>query len=95
LLPYIVEGPYWLQARSLREAIGHFCFFGLMLGSILAWRWEGLGGGIAIASFAIFYMTWWLTGRFPSGPFFALIAAPGLLFLVCWLRTRRGQKTAS
>lgn len=38
LLPYIVEGPYWLQARSLREAIGHFCFFGLMLGLILAWR---------------------------------------------------------
>jgi hypothetical protein len=93
LLPSIVEGPYWLQANSLREVIGHLCWFGMFLGLILAWRWEGLGGNITVAGFAAFYLTWWLSGRFPSGPFFALIAAPGFLFLVCWLRTRHEQKS--
>jgi hypothetical protein len=92
LLPTLVEGPYWLRAQSLREVIGHLCFFGILLGLILAWRWEGLGGTITVGSFALFYLTWWLSGRSPSGPFFALIAAPGFLFLACWLRAHYRQR---
>lgn len=92
LLPYFVEGLYWLQATSLREVIGHVCFFTVLVGLILAWRWEGLGGGLTVTGIAAFYVTWWLYGKSPRGPFFLLIAAPGLLFLLYWVLRRRAQK---
>jgi len=87
-----VEGLYWLQATSIREAIGHICFFAVLVGLILAWRWEGLGGGLTVTGVLVFYLTWWLHGKTPRGPFFLLIAAPGVLFLLHWLLTRRGQE---
>lgn len=92
LLPYFVEGLYWLQAKSVREVIGHLCFFAVLVGLILAWRWEGLGGGLMVTGIAAFYVTWWLHGKTPRGPFFLLIAAPGVFFLLYWLlaHTSRG-----
>lgn len=91
LLPYFVEGLYWLGATSFREVIGHICFFAVLVGLILAWRWEGLGGGLTVGGIVVFYVTWWLHGKHPRGPFFLLIAAPGFLFLLYWLLTRRVQ----
>jgi hypothetical protein len=72
-----------------------FLFFplGVCLGLALAWRWEGLGGGIAIASIAAFYLVHRLTSSgFPRGFAFAAFAAPGFLFLLCWLWTRLTAK---
>jgi hypothetical protein len=89
LLPYFMEGLYWLQVTSLREVIGHVCFFAVLVGLILAWRWEGWGGGLTTGGTAVFYLTWWLHGKTPRGPFFLLIAAPGFLFLLYWLLTCR------
>lgn len=91
LLPYFVEGLYWLQATSVREVIGHLCFFAVLVGLILAWRWEGLGGGLTVAGVVVFYVTWWLHGKTPRGLFFLLIAAPGAIFLLYWLLARRAQ----
>ena len=89
LLPYFVEGLYWLGATSIREVIGHICFFAVLVGLILAWRWEGLGGSLTVGGLAAFYVTWWLHGEHPRGPFFLLVAAPGFLFLLYWLLERR------
>ena len=64
-----------------------FVFFpiGTCAGMILGWRWEGLGGTITIGSLLAFYGALRIMdGRFPGGPFFALVAAPGLLFLFSW-----------
>jgi hypothetical protein len=72
-----------------------FLFFplGVCLGLALAWRWEGLGGGIAVASIAAFYLVHRLTSSgFPRGFAFAAFAAPGFLFLLCWLWTRLTAK---
>lgn len=88
IVPYAMEGLYWLQATSVREVIGHICFFGVLVGLILAWRREGWGGGLTVGSTTAFYVVWWLHGKAPHGPFFLLIAAPGFLFLLCWLLTR-------
>jgi hypothetical protein len=68
-----------------------FVFFpvGVCLGMAVAWRWEGLGGGITVASLAAFYLVHRLSSSgFPRG--FALLAmtAPGFLFLLCWVWTR-------
>lgn len=75
------EGPFRLRDLVL------FVFFpiGTCAGMILAWRWEGLGGTITIGSLLAFYAALRIMdGRFPGGPFFALVAAPGLLFLLSW-----------
>lgn len=95
LLPYFVEGLYWLQAASLREVVGHVCFFALLVGLILAWFREGLGGALTATGFTIFSVTWCATGDSPHEPFLALIAAPGFLFLLCWLLSRHAQQTVS
>jgi hypothetical protein len=72
-----------------------FAFFpiGVCLGMALAWRWEGLGGGIAVASLAAFYLVDRLTSSsFPRGFAFVALAAPGFLFLLCWLWARSTTK---
>ena len=91
LLPYVMEGLYWLQGPSIREMIGHACFSAVLLGLILAWRWEGWGGGLTVCGVLVFYVTWWLHGKTPRGPYFLLVAAPGLLFLLTGLLARRGM----
>ena len=77
---------------------GGLLFFpaGVCVGLVLAWRWEAAGGAIAVGSFFAFY-AWMLAsgGRLPSGPYFALAAAPGALYLLCHLLSRGGRRAAS
>jgi hypothetical protein len=72
-----------------------FVFFplGVCVGMAEAWRWESLGGGITVASLAAFYLAHrLLSPSFPRGFAFVAIAAPGFLFLLCWLWTRSTTK---
>jgi hypothetical protein len=75
----------------VRELAGLLLFpIGVTLGLVLAWRWEFVGGLISIGSLLLFYLAMFMSdGRFPRGPFFALVAAPGLLFLVVWVISYR------
>lgn len=58
--------------------------FGVMLGLILAWRFERVGGFAAALSIALFYVLEYVGhGRFPAGYAFILISAPSVLFLCC------------
>jgi hypothetical protein len=61
----------------------------MVVGLVIAWFRKGLGGAISIASLVAFYF-WNLLerGRFPGGPYFVLIAAPGILFLLSSLLSR-------
>jgi hypothetical protein len=60
---------------------------------ILAWRWEGPGAGITVGSFLAFYAVLRvMDGRYPRGPYFALLAAPGFLFLLSWAMTVARKK---
>lgn len=84
--------PHAAPPSSVREMVGLLLFpLGVCVGLVLAWRWEAVGGAIALGSLALFYLVLFLSdGRFPRGPYFALVAAPGLLFLVAWaIGTRR------
>lgn len=68
-----------------------FLFFplGVFLGMALAWRWEGLGGGVTVASLAAFYLANRLySSSFPRGLAFVALAAPGFLFVLCWIWAR-------
>jgi len=90
LLFFIGEGFEAVQITLQEWVLLLFFPLGIVLGMAIAWRWEGLGGGITLGSLFAFYIaSYLLSGRLPGGPYFALFAAPGLLFLICWLRERR------
>jgi hypothetical protein len=77
---------------TLREAVALALFpLGVAIGLLIATfsrngRREGLGGIIALLSLAAFYAWMFVqSGRVPGGPYFAIFAAPGALFLAAWL----------
>ena len=83
-------------ALQTNEWLG-LAFFptGLAIGLILAWWREGWGGLIGLVSFVAFYVSHYLTtAAFPRGPYFALVAAPTLLFLLYAYRknSQQGQQ---
>jgi hypothetical protein len=58
--------------------------FGVMLGLILAWWFERIGGLLTVMCMLLFYMIEYLGhGRFPKGYFFIIISAPSVIFLCC------------
>ncbi len=65
------------------EALLHVFFpFGLILGLVLGWRRELLGGSIALLGLAGFYALHLVfSGRFPRGWAFAVLASPALVLL--------------
>jgi hypothetical protein len=84
-------------SRFTARDLALFVFFpiGICLGMVVAWRWEGLGGGITVGSLAAFYLLYHLISSwFPPGPYFVIFAAPGFLFLLCWLLTRSTRSPA-
>lgn len=57
--------------------------FGVMVGLLVAWRFERTGGMIAVACLLVFYALEQVGGgAFPKGSAFWLISAPGALFLI-------------
>ena len=58
---------------------------GVIIGLITAWKWDGLGGMIAVGSIISFHLTMFILHEKPSfDPLIDALAAPGLLFLLSW-----------
>ena len=78
--------PHTETVFKVRDVVAMVFFpIGVCIGLGLAWRRELQGGMIAIGSMAAFYLMLFLfDGRFPRGPFFFLLASPGLLFVAAW-----------
>jgi hypothetical protein len=57
-----------------------------IVGTILAWRWEGIGGGIILISTIIFFIVI-PDAVSPLNPFH-LLPLIGILFLICWWKAR-------
>ena len=75
-----------------------FLFFpaGISAGMLVAWRSELLGGVITVASLCAFYLLHYVTaGAFPTGAAWLVITAPGFLFVVTSLRSRRRISSAT
>ena len=72
------------------EWAGLFFFpAGVVVGMIVAWRREGLGGGITAVSLLAFYVWHVLaSGDLPRGLAFPAFSLPGLLFLLYGLLSR-------
>ena len=71
----------------------------MVLGALalgIAWRWERLGGTITVASQLVFFTLHLIEGPVRLDPHFVvpclmsiIVAIPGILFLVCWWRSRK------
>jgi len=69
--------------RQLSPVQLEFLAICLMLaGFLLGWRWEALGGGLAVGGFALFFGTELAVNGKPPGGAIPLFAVPGVLLLV-------------
>lgn len=76
---------------ALQEWVG-FIFFpvGVIIGMIVAWKYEGTGGSITIGSLLAFYLAYFLfNSMIPRGWAWSIFASPGILFLVFWAFSRK------
>ena len=84
---FIGEG-FDFSKIGLNEWLGLTFFpLGLVIGLMISWRNEGLGGAISVISLFAFYFIYGLilNGRIWQGWTFIMFAIPGFLFLVYWL----------
>jgi len=93
LFPHGGEG--W-RPRDL--VLAAFIPVGVLFGMALAFRWEGLGGGITTLSVIGFYLAMFiLDGELPRFGVFTMLVPliiPGILFLISWnLHRRRSFQT--
>jgi hypothetical protein len=91
LLFFIGEADFSQPVRlTPQEWIGVLFFpVGIVVGMIVAWRWEGIGSGIALGSLLAFYLfELVVSGDLPDGPFFVLFSSPAILFGASWLLRR-------
>jgi hypothetical protein len=89
--------PYTVEGYPLVEALPPILMFLSVLGLGIAWRWERLGGAITLV-FLFVVLLLLLIQRPITHDFYRsaipylmsmVIAIPGILFLVCWWRSRR------
>jgi len=92
-----VADPYAVEDVSPIEALPPIGIFISALGLGIAWRWERVGGLIAVvfqaATLILLLITIPITRDFPRTaiPYLLLlvVVTPGILFLVSWRRTRQ------
>ena len=93
-----VADPYAVEEVPFIEVLPPIFLLVSILGLALAWRWERLGGTIALvfqlAALAVLLIDRPISHNFPNSaiPYLLLLitAIPGILFLICWWRSRPG-----
>ena len=72
---------------SAAEGLQFLAFATILLGLIAGWKWDGLGGAVAIGGLVLFFAINFLaSGNFPSGWFIVFTPGiPALLFLTSYV----------
>jgi hypothetical protein len=93
----LMKGGHIVSPTAARDLLAVVFFqTGVCAGLVVAWWREGLGGIMTVGSLSAFYLILWaFDGRFPRGPYFALVAGPGALFLLLWGLARMQRRNGS
>jgi len=91
-----VTDPHVVEDVPLITYVGLALMFLGALALGIAWRWERLGGTITVVSQLVFLTLLLIEGPISLDPHFVVpclmsitVATPGILFLVCWSRSRK------
>lgn len=79
------EGPPDLSRLTSVERFHLLCFAALFLGLVIAWKWEGAGGLISVASFACL---WAIDAAHVPNWLLGIAAIAGAVHIACWSRLR-------
>jgi hypothetical protein len=99
-----VADPHAAEDYPPIENLPPILMFVAALGLGIAWRWEGLGGAITVVSqlvtLLVLLVHWPIAEHFPRyllAPYgtWLIVAIPGVLFLVCWWRSRMPRATGA
>lgn len=78
-----------VEGEDGKPPIHVILFFSLwIVGVILAWKWEVVGGGLLLLNSIVFFIVT-PNAFWPPNPFFNAFPVTGILFLVCWLKSRQ------
>jgi hypothetical protein len=64
----------------------------MLAGFLLGWRWEAMGGIMAVVGFAAFFATELVVNGRPPGGAIPLFVVPGVLFLVSYGLAAMGRR---
>ena len=84
LLFVVGEGPPNPVRQPFSVQLEFLAMFLMLAGFLLGWRWEAVGGIVAVAGFAIFFATEMVVNGRPPGRAIPLFAIPGLLFFASY-----------
>jgi hypothetical protein len=77
---------------SVAENLLTAAFLTMIVAQIAAWKWEGIGGLLIVASFALFVI---VNQGVPINELFGLWLLTGLLYLVGWGISRTSSQSRS
>ena len=81
---YGIQDGFAMSGLTARDLVMLLCWpVGILIGMTIGWFRQGLGGWITAGSLIAFYLAdIAFTGTPPGGPYFLLVAFPGILFLI-------------
>lgn len=81
---FVFGGQEQAKFLSVNEILGFALFpVGVVVGFLIAWKWELVGGLVSLLSLAGFYL-WHFSnsGNLPAGPWFMIFSSPAIFFLL-------------
>ncbi|MDX1699122.1 MAG: hypothetical protein R3250_00830, partial [Melioribacteraceae bacterium] len=92
LLLAIGEDFLKLTNLDVMEVLLSLSLLTMLVGLLSAWKWEGIGGILIIAGFALFFLAnSYYAKELRLGFFFLLFPLTGLLYLFCCWRDNKGN----
>ncbi len=83
----IGDGPLDLSEVPLADRFGFLAMFGMCLGIVVGWKWEGIGSALILCNFAFFWIAKQMAPMINLA--FGSLLLSGILYFIAWLLKRR------
>ncbi len=83
----IHDGPLNFAELPLSDKFGFLTMFGMCLGLVVGWKWEGIGSALILSNFVLFWISQQMTPRINIA--FGALLVSGILYFIVWLLKKR------